>query len=101
KRNMSRTVMMRAIGNADVLQIEDLEITAPKTCEVQVSVHAIGLNRAEIMYRTGNYVIEPTFPSVLGYEASGVVTAIGEGVSGFSSGEPVSVIPAFGLDEYG
>lgn len=98
---MSRTVMMRAIGNADVLQIEDLEITAPKTCEVQVSVHAIGLNRAEIMYRTGNYVIEPTFPSVLGYEAAGVITAIGEGISEFSIGDAVSVIPSFGFDEYG
>lgn len=46
---MSKTVMMRAIGAADVLQIEDVQISAPKKNEVQISVHAIGLNRAEIM----------------------------------------------------
>ncbi|MDQ9020551.1 zinc-dependent alcohol dehydrogenase family protein [Acinetobacter sichuanensis] len=98
---MSKTVMMRAIGAADVLQIEDVQISAPKKNEVQISVHAIGLNRAEIMYRTGNYVIEPTFPSVLGYEAAGVVTALGEDASDFKIGDFVSVIPSFGFDEYG
>lgn len=98
---MSKTVMMRAIGSAEVLQIEDIEMNAPKSSEVQISVHAIGLNRAEIMYRTGNYVIEPTFPSVLGYEAAGIVTALGEGVSGLKVGDAVSVIPSFGFDEYG
>ena len=98
---MSKTVMMRAIGSAKVLQIEDIEMNAPKSSEVQISVHAIGLNRAEIMYRTGNYVIEPTFPSLLGYEAAGIVTALGEGVSGLKVGDAVSVIPSFGFDEYG
>ena len=98
---MSKTVMMRATGSAEVLQIEDIEMNAPKSSEVQISVHAIGLNRAEIMYRTGNYVIEATFPSVLGYEAAGIVTALGEGVSGLKVGDAVSVIPSFGFDEYG
>ena len=98
---MSKTVMMRAIGSAEVLQIEDLEINTPKSSEVQISVHAIGLNRAEIMYRTGNYVIEPTFPSVLGYEAAGIITALGDDVSGLNIGDAVSVIPSFGFDEYG
>src|SRR5690606_12729753 len=36
-----------------------------------------------------------------GYEAAGVVTAIGEGVAGLSIGDAISVIPSFGFDEYG
>ena len=98
---MPKSVVMRAIGEAEVLQIEDVQVGAPQAHEVQMAVYAIGLNRAEIMYRTGNYVIEPRFPSCLGYEAAGIVTAVGDQVTEFTVGDQVSVVPSFGFDEYG
>ncbi|MBL1804463.1 alcohol dehydrogenase, partial [Klebsiella pneumoniae] len=68
---------------------------------VQIRVQAIGLNRAEIMYRNGQYVIEPEFPARLGYEAAGVVQAVGENVEAFTTGDLVSVIPSFMFNDYG
>jgi NADPH:quinone reductase-like Zn-dependent oxidoreductase len=98
---MSRIVRFHRIGGPEVLQIEDIDVPAPKAGEVQIRVKAIGLNRAEVMFRTGEYTHAPHFPAVLGYEASGVVEAVGRGVSGFAAGDAVSVIPAFSFDDYG
>jgi NADPH:quinone reductase-like Zn-dependent oxidoreductase len=45
--------------------------------EVQIRIHAPGLNRAESMFRRGRYLEGPRFPARLGYEAAGSVAAIG------------------------
>src|SRR5579859_1823819 len=98
---MSKVVRFHQTGGPEVLHIENVEVPAPKAGEVQIDVAAIGINRAEVMYRTGEYTIEPQFPASLGYEAAGVVAAVGEGVSGFAVGDPVSVVPAFSFTDYG
>lgn len=98
---MSKVVRFHQTGGPEVLQFDDLEVAAPQSREVQIRVKALGINRAEVMYRTGQYVIEPQFPAMLGYEASGEVIAVGAGVNEFSVGDPVSVIPAFSFAEYG
>lgn len=98
---MSKIVVFNQTGSADVLEIKNVDVPAPSADEVQIEVRAIGINRAEIMYRTGQYVIEPQFPARLGYEAAGVVTAVGAKVTAFRSGDIVSVIPAFSFSDYG
>lgn len=98
---MSKVVVFNQTGNADVLEIQDINVPAPAADEVQIAVRAIGINRAEIMYRTGQYVIAPRFPARLGYEAAGVVSAVGAGVTAFAPGDNVSVIPAFAFTDYG
>ncbi|SPX81038.1 alcohol dehydrogenase catalytic domain-containing protein [Moraxella ovis] len=100
---MSKQIQFHQTGSPDVLQIVDVVIPAPKENEVQiqVQVQAIGLNRAEMMYREGAYVIDPVFPATLGYEGAGVVVAIGEGVSEVAIGDKVSIIPSFMFTEYG
>lgn len=55
-----------------------------------------GLNFADIAARVGLYPDAPPPPSVLGYEVSGKVSAIGEGVSGLEVGQRVLAIPHFG-----
>ncbi|WP_437610874.1 zinc-dependent alcohol dehydrogenase family protein [Erwinia sp. V71] len=98
---MSKVVTFNRTGGAEVLEIIDVQVPAPAASEVRIRVHAIGLNRAEIMYRNGQYVIAPVFPARLGYEAAGVVDAVGENVNQFSPGDRVSVIPSFMFSEYG
>lgn len=98
---MPKVIRFHRVGNPDVLQFDNIEVSVPKANEVQIQVKAIGINRAEVMYRTGQYVIEPEFPAKLGYEAAGVVSAVGTDVSEFSVGDRVSVIPAFSFAEYG
>lgn len=98
---MPKVVRFHAIGGPEVLQFDDIEVAAPKAGEVQIRVKALGINRAEVMYRTGAYVIAPEFPAKLGYEASGEVTAVGPGVSDVTVDDLVSVIPAFSFADYG
>ena len=98
---MSRIVRFHEIGGPEVLKIEDVDVPAPGRGEVQIRTKALGLNRAEIMFRTGQYVTAPQFPAINGYEAAGLVEALGEGVEGFAIGDKVSVVPCFMLGEYG
>ncbi|CAE1145594.1 zinc-dependent alcohol dehydrogenase family protein [Serratia sp. Tan611] len=98
---MSKVVTFNRTGGPEVLEVVDVEVPAPAAGEVQIRVNAIGLNRAEIMYRNGQYVITPEFPARLGYEAAGVVEVVGENVEGFAKGDVVSVIPSFMFNEYG
>ncbi|MER6122047.1 zinc-dependent alcohol dehydrogenase family protein [Streptomyces sp. NPDC001795] len=98
---MARLVQFDRLGGPDVLTVRDVEVGAPGAGELRIRVDAIGLNRAEVMFREGGYFYEPAFPSALGYEAAGVVQAIGEGVDGFTEGDLVGVVPAFLQTDYG
>ncbi len=97
----AKVVRFHRLGNADVLQIEDLPLPAPGPGEVRLRVRAIGLNRAEVVFRKGQYLVQPTLPSKIGYEASGIVEAIGPGVSPDLVGKIRSTVPAFDLGKYG
>jgi NADPH:quinone reductase len=98
---MPKIVRFHAVGEASVLQLEELPKPRPKEGEVLLKVEAIGLNRAEVMFRSGQYLDQPKFPSLIGYEAAGVVEAVGPGVTGLKPGDRVSSIPAFHMTEYG
>jgi NADPH:quinone reductase-like Zn-dependent oxidoreductase len=83
-------------GGPEVLRLEEVKL------EVRIRVDAIGLNRAESNFRSGTYVYASHLPeSGLGYEAAGVVEAIGEGVNGFVVGDAVSAVPTFLMTGYG
>jgi len=98
---MPKIVRFHETGNAYVLRIEELPLSEPKEGEVRLKVEAIGLNRAEIMFRQGMYLETPEFPSRIGYEAAGTVDAIGPGTSGIQIGDRVSTIPSFSVGRYG
>ncbi len=53
------------------------------------------------MFREGQYVEAPEFPSLLGYEAAGVIEEIGPGVEGLRPGDRAATIPAFSMKRYG
>ena len=98
---MARVVRFHEVGGPEVLKIEQLDVPPPGKGEVQINIKALGLNRAESMFRSGQYLEDPKLPARLGYEAAGTVAAIGEGVQGFKVGDAVSTIPAFSLNAYG
>jgi NADPH:quinone reductase-like Zn-dependent oxidoreductase len=98
---MARVVRFHEIGGPEVLKIELFDVPPPGRGEVQIGVKALGLNRAEAMFRSGQYVEQPRLPARDGYEAAGTVAAVGEGVEGIKVGDAVSTIPAFSLNEYG
>src|SRR4051812_2718594 len=98
---MARVVRFHELGGPEVLKIEQAEVPPAGKGEVQIRVKSLGLNRAESMFRRGEYVEQPRLPARDGYEAAGTVAAIGPGVEGFEVGDAVSTIPAFSLNQYG
>lgn len=90
----ARTVVFHELGGPDVLTIENLELPALGPRDVLIRIEALGLNRAEALFRAGTYYYQPTLPSSrLGYEASGVVAAVGAEVTEYVVGEEVSTGP--------
>jgi NADPH:quinone reductase-like Zn-dependent oxidoreductase len=97
---MSRTIKFAKAGGPEVLEFIEMEVPAPGPHEVRIKVKAIGINRAESMWRKDKYVEPVKFPAGLGYEAAGVVDAVGKDVTGFAAGDTVSTIPVFSLNKY-
>jgi NADPH:quinone reductase-like Zn-dependent oxidoreductase len=98
---MSKIVRIHEQGPPEVLRIEDLEVGAPAAGEVRVRIEAIGLNRSEAAFRAGLYPVRPRLPSPMGYEACGVIEAVGDDVKGLEPGQRVCVLPTYRLGEYG
>ena len=98
---MSKVVRIHQTGGPEVLRVEPLSVGQPGPGEVRVRVEAIGLNRAEAAFRSGQYLRTPKLPALIGMEAVGIIDELGDGVSGFATGERVCVMPSLGLGEYG
>jgi NADPH:quinone reductase-like Zn-dependent oxidoreductase len=98
---MSRSIKFAKAGGPEVLEFVEVQVPAPGPNEVRIKVRAIGINRAEAMWRVDDY-FEPVkkFPAGLGYEAAGIVDAVGKDVSGFAVGDDVNVIPSFSMNDY-
>ena len=98
---MPKIVRFETYGGPEVLKIVEEPAKDPGPGEVRLKVEAIGLNRAEVMLRTGKYVAVPRFPARIGIEAAGVVDAVGEGVGDVRVGEQVSAVPFLSCDRHG
>ncbi len=97
---MSRIIKFSRPGGPEVLEFIETEVPVPAQHEVRIKVKAIGLNRAESMWRKDQYVERVIFPAGLGYEAAGIVDAVGSAVTDFAIGDIVSTIPAFSMNKY-
>jgi NADPH:quinone reductase-like Zn-dependent oxidoreductase len=98
---MPTQIRFHRTGGPDVLQYDEVPSRKLETGEVRLKVEAIGLNRAEVMFREGQYTEAPILPSSLGYEAAGVIQEVGPGVDGLKPGDRVATIPAFSMKRYG
>jgi NADPH:quinone reductase-like Zn-dependent oxidoreductase len=98
---LPKIVRFHETGEADVLKLEETALQEPGQGEIRLKVEAFGLNRAEVLFRQGLYLEAPELPSRIGYEAAGVVDAVGPGVEGIKIGDRVSTIPSFSMRQYG
>lgn len=97
---MSKTVVFHEAGAPEVLKVEQVEVSFPQVHEVRIHVKSIGVNRADAMYRQGMYVENPIFPAQIGYEAAGIVEAVGSEVTNIAVGDIVNIVPGFSLHNY-
>ena len=76
-----KAVQASAFGDSSVLSLVELPSSEPGPGEIRVRVHAAGVNPVEVYIRNGGYAAyEPGMPYVPGFDAAGVVDAVGAGV---------------------
>ncbi|MBK1873927.1 MULTISPECIES: zinc-binding dehydrogenase [Marinobacter] len=92
---MKRVIIPKA-GSSSVLALKEFPSLEVGPGEVRISVKASGLNFADIMARQGLYQDAPGFPFTAGYEVSGVIDSIGDGVEEKWLGKPVMALTRFG-----
>lgn len=80
--------MVRRFGGPDVMQWEEVPDPQPGPGQLRVAVKASGINFAETRMRAGTYT-GIALPLGMGMESSGIVEAVGEGVTGFKPGDRV------------
>ncbi|HEY0948997.1 NAD(P)H-quinone oxidoreductase [Nocardioides sp.] len=91
-----RAVIADGAGGPEILSVAELPDPEPGPGEVVLAVAAAGLNRADLLQRQGFYPPPPGASDVIGMECSGTVAAVGEGVSGWSVGDPACALLAGG-----
>ena len=85
---MTRTIRIHATGGPDALQLDDVALPAPGPGEALVRHTAIGVNFIDTYHRSGLYPLP--LHSGIGSEASGVVEAVGPGVTDVAVGQRVA-----------
>jgi NADPH:quinone reductase-like Zn-dependent oxidoreductase len=78
----------------------ETQVPAPGPHEVRLKITAVGINRAESMWRKDQYIEPVKFLAGLGYDAAGIVDAVGKDVTDFAAGDTVSTISAFSQSPY-
>ena len=87
-----RAVVITEFGGPEVLQYTQMDDLTPGAGEVLVTVHAAGLNRADVLQRQGHYPPPPGAPAWPGLEVSGVIAEVGPDVTGWQVGERVAAL---------
>lgn len=91
-----RHIAMTAPGGPEVLTLATGPVPRPAAGEVLIRVAAAGINRPDILQRTGNYPPPPGASPILGLEVSGAVAALGPEVTGLNEGDEVCALVAGG-----
>ncbi len=85
-----KAVVMNSFGGPEVLQATEMPVPTPKAGEILIQVHAAGINPVDYKIRAGEFRrAETKLPAIPGRDVSGVIAAIGRGVSDFDVGDEV------------
>lgn len=87
-----KAVVMSAFGGVEVLSVGEAEKPSPAAGQVLVKVYATSINRPDLVQREGKYPPPAGDSEILGLEVSGVIEALGDGVTGWQVGERVMTL---------
>lgn len=85
---LNKAIRFYETGTPEVMRYEDVDVGEPTAGQVRLRHVAVGLNYADTYFRDGTYQI--SLPNGMGVEASGVVEAVGGGVTEFVVGDRVT-----------
>lgn len=86
---MSKVLVFNAYGGSENQELIDRPVPTPGPGQLVIEVKAAGVNPSDWKAREGQFGTKRALPSAMGFEASGVVTALGEGVDEFAVGDAV------------
>ena len=89
-----KAIVVHEAGGPEKLTIEHVADPRPGSADLLVDVRSAGVNFIDTYQRGGLYSLE--FPFTPGLEGAGTVTAVGDGVTGFSVGDRVGWVSALG-----
>lgn len=91
-----KAMVIREFGPPSVMKMEEVPDPEPGPGEVVIEVHAVSVNRTlDLVVRAGNYERPVALPHVLGVDPSGIVVAVGEGVTTPKIGDRVATSSTF------
>lgn len=88
-----KAMRLKSFGGADSFELCEVPKPAPQTGQVLVRVHATSINPLDYQVRRGDYADLVPLPAITGHDVSGVVEAIGPGVTNFAPGDEVWYTP--------
>ena len=96
-----RAVEITKPGGPEVLKLADRPIPTPRENEILIKVQAAGVNRPDVLQRTGNYPVPPDASDLPGLEVAGEVSKTGSAVRNFKPGNRVcALVHGGGYAEY-
>jgi NADPH2:quinone reductase len=88
-----KAMLLKAFGGPDSFELHDVPKPLPQAGQVLVRVHATSINPLDYQIRRGDYPDLVSLPSITGHDVSGVVEAVGPGVTAFTPGDEVWYTP--------
>ncbi|MFI8393748.1 zinc-dependent alcohol dehydrogenase family protein [Pseudomonas sp. NPDC078863] len=88
-----KAMILKSFGGPDSFELNDVPKPVPQAGQVLVRVHATSINPLDYQVRRGDYPDLVPLPAITGHDVSGVVEAIGPGVSAFAPGDEVWYTP--------
>jgi NADPH2:quinone reductase len=88
-----KAITIRSFGGPESLELCDVPKPLPDAGQVLVRVHATSINPLDYQVRRGDYADLVQLPAITGHDVSGVVEAVGPGVTTFSPGDEVWYTP--------
>ncbi|WP_313618560.1 zinc-dependent alcohol dehydrogenase family protein [Agrobacterium sp.] len=88
-----KAMTLNSFGGPDSFELVEVPKPAPQAGQVLVRVHATSINPLDYQVRRGDYRDYVPLPAITGHDISGVVEAVGPGVTAFSVGDEVWYTP--------
>lgn len=95
-----KAVRIHERGDANVLQVEEIQTPVPQQGEVLIKVAAAGVNYGDIGQRSGNYPNALPLPLTPGYEVAGTIASRGPSINSLAEGTRVVSLVEGGYAEY-
>ncbi|GAB4523178.1 MAG: medium chain dehydrogenase/reductase family protein [Anaerolineae bacterium] len=95
-----RRVVITKFGGPEVLQIIEDTLAPPAAGEVRVKVEAAGVGYTDVAQRVGVYPNAPKLPYTPGYDVTGVVESVGDGVQNVQPGQTIIALVKNGVGGY-